>query len=145
MLMNILYCSNERGAEMGNFGYFLLAQAQTLGLRTIAAICVSASVASPASAETYCASLVNETLTYSNGDVMVYPAWRNDWVTICNINIARNNVTPALCFAWFSTINNAILYNKSVGFYYVGVDPSGCPTLPTYSSSPAPLYVRITK
>jgi hypothetical protein len=108
-------------------------------------ICISAVAASPASADIYCASLVNEALTYSNGDVMVYPAWRNDWLTICNINMTRNNVSPQMCFAWFSTINNAILYNKSVGFYYVGTDLTGCPLVPTYGGSPSPLYVRITK
>jgi hypothetical protein len=145
MLMNTFNSSNERVAKVHSFGHFLLARARPLGLRTLGAIFASAFVASPAYADAYCASPVNEALTFASGDVMVFPAWRNDWLAICNINTTRNNVTPQVCFAWFSTINNAILYNKSVGFYYSGIDPTGCPSIPVYTISPAPLYVRIAK
>jgi hypothetical protein len=99
----------------------------------------------PASADAYCSGLTTTALSYSNGDVMVLPVWRGDWLKLCNLNTTRNSVTPQTCFAWFSTINSSILYNKEVGYYFGGMDPTGCATVATYDGTPAPVYVRLTK
>ena len=98
-----------------------------------------------AKAEAYCSGLTSEAIAYSNGDVMVLTTWRGDWITICNLNNTRNGVTPQTCFAWFSTINSSILYNKAVGYYFTGIDPSACATIATYVNAPVPYYVRLTK
>lgn len=111
----------------------------------VLAIFASAMNPSVAHADAYCAGLTYEALTYSNGDVMILPAWRNDWIVICNLNTPRNGVSTSTCFSWFSAINSSILYNKSVGYYFAGIEQSACATLPTYSGTPAPLYVRLTK
>lgn len=110
----------------------------------IAAVSVLAS-STIAKADAYCSGLTIEALVYSNGDVTVYPDWRNQWITVCNLNNTRNGITPQTCFGWFSTINSSILYNKSVGYYFTGVDPSACTTMATYENAPVPYYVRLTK
>lgn len=111
----------------------------------VLAIFAGALTHSAAHADAYCAGLTYEALTYGNGDVMILPAWRGDWIVICNVNTPRNNVSPSTCFSWFSAINSSIIYNKSVGYYFAGIDPSACTTLPTYGNTPAPVYVRLTK
>jgi hypothetical protein len=111
----------------------------------VLAVFASALTPSVAYADAICYGLTNNAITYATGDVMVLPAWRGDWIVICNVNTPRNNVSPSTCFSWFSAINNSILYNKPVGYYFAGIDQSACATLPTYSSAPTPVYVSLNK
>ena len=99
-------------------------------------------IPSPAHADAYCVGLLNEALTYNDGGVMIYSQWRNDWTHICNLNTTWNSISPQTCFAWFSQIQTAVTARRPIGVYYAGLAPAQCATMPVYTSTPAPLYVR---
>lgn len=102
-------------------------------------------IATPAHAGVYCRGTVSVSriLTYANGDILVNPTWRGDFIKICNLKTAWKGADPTACFAWMSKIASAISFGKPVGFWYELSNPIYCSTLPTYQSSPAPVYVDV--
>jgi hypothetical protein len=96
----------------------------------------------PAHADAYCIGLVNETLTYADGRMMIYSAWRNDWTTLCSLNGAWNGISSQTCFAWFSQVQAAVAARRNLGIWYGGLTQAQCATMGTYDTSPAPVYVR---
>lgn len=111
----------------------------------ITMIGLSLSLASPAHAGVYCGGTapVSRILTYRNGDVLVNPTWRGNYIQICNLTTKWKDVDPSVCFAWMSKIASAISFGKPTGFWYELSDPIYCASLPTYSSSPAPYYIDV--
>lgn len=99
--------------------------------------------AQPAHGEVYCVGPVSESLVTEGGSVLIYSSWRNDWTTVCNLNSARGNVSPQVCFSWFSAIQTAVTQRRNLGLYYLTpTDQSFCNTMPTYDNAPTPYYVR---
>jgi len=102
-----------------------------------------AGISAPAQADLDCSSATTSAIAEADGQVLVLPAFRGNWTEICNLNQTWHNITPATCFAWFSTVNGSIMYNKQVAYYYTGSVSFTCSTIPTYADSPAPAYVRL--
>jgi hypothetical protein len=100
----------------------------------------------PAKADIYCYGGVDEAFVQIDGAFAMHPTWRNDWVTLCNVKTTYKGVDSTTCLAWYTIINNAILYNKVAGVYYAGYNnESDCASIPTYATAPAPIYVRLSK
>lgn len=105
-------------------------------------------VPTAASADIYCGgdAPVMRVLTYANGSVLVQTAWRGgDFLQICSLAAAWKGVESRVCFAWMSKIAGAISAGKRTGFWYAGLGPGACATLPTYSGAPAPVYVDVAQ
>lgn len=100
---------------------------------------------SPAWADTLCGpQVITRVLTYSDGRVMIFAPWRNDFTDICNLQTTRNGVTPNTCFGWFSKISTAVAQQKKISIYYLTASGvTTCATIPTYASSPAPGYIEL--
>lgn len=106
----------------------------------------SAWIASPAAAYTCGGSdPVGRILTYQNGGVLVYTAWRGDFFQICSLTTEWKGVSTATCFAWMSQIASAISSGKPTTFYYDSFDTDFCTTIPSYGNAPPPVYVDIAK
>lgn len=110
----------------------------------LAIVAAGALVGAPAFADITCVSPAAKALSYASGMVLIEPNFRGDFIEICNLNQTWNGVSPETCFSWFSSVNNAILYNKNVEIYYSGSD-FDCSTIPTYGSAPSPVYVGIER
>lgn len=104
-------------------------------------LATATALSSPAYAAAYCDSYVDQFFTTQAGDVLVLPAFRNDWVQICNVQSAWNGVSPATCTSWLSTLISGMISRKQFTFYYASA--SVCSTIPTYGSAPAPGYVLL--
>jgi len=100
---------------------------------------------SNASATAWCSGPITNTLTYSNGTVMILSSWRSGWTQICNVKEEWKGVAPEVCYVWFSHVSSAITEDKSMTVYYTGIQQSECATMPTYGGAPAPAYVMLTK
>lgn len=103
-------------------------------------------ITSPASADVYCGGDTPplRVLTYADGSILLYTAWRVDYFQICNLNQKWKGVEPAVCFAWMSKLAGAINAGKRAGFWYGGLTGAdACRNLPTYSGAPAPLYIDV--
>lgn len=102
-------------------------------------------MSSQAWATAYCQGYITNTLTESDGDVLIRSSWRDDWATICNLDQTRQGISPSTCFGWFSSVSSSITENKQVVLSYSGLDQSACATMPTYSNAPVPAYVMLVK
>lgn len=89
-----------------------------------------------------CTVDVNAVLVYSNGAVNISHAGRNDYTFICNLKTERQGVSIATCATWASFLFDAKKNNRKVQFYYNSHENyNSCSELPTYSASPAPVYI----
>lgn len=86
-----------------------------------------------------CTVGISKVLVYGNGVVSVYHQGRNHYTTICNLSEARQNVSITTCAMWTSMLQNIKKEGGKATFYYPGTGT--CSALPTYGSSPAPVYI----
>jgi hypothetical protein len=108
--------------------------------RQLAAI-VAALGALAAAESRACAGTLNEYIVYSDGTLMVFGSWRGDWTYLCSTQGTLHSISSETCFSWLAMATAARVHNKTFGVYYAG--SLNCATLPTYSGSPAPMYVRV--
>lgn len=82
---------------------------------------------------------VQRVLVYADGSVNVLHSGRNDYTNICNVKGSWKDIDTVTCALWVGTLQSAQNNGKKAVFYYGG---SGtCATLPTYGSTPAPVYI----
>ena len=94
---------------------------------------------SPARADVTCAFVPPTAHVMAAGDVLISNG--QDYFQVCNLRATWKGVEAATCFAWFSTINTAVVEKKAVILWYAGLNV--CSAVPTYSNAPAPLYVML--
>jgi len=111
-----------------------------LGMMAGGVLSVALAMPGTARADVFCTGVPTEINTRSDGTVMFYANWRNDWIAICNIDRARNGVSPTVCMTWAAQLVTAASGGKTVGFYYTGA--SNCATILNYDNAPAPAYMR---
>jgi hypothetical protein len=97
-------------------------------------------------AQQWCAGTVANLYLSSDGTVLVWTSWRNDYLKICNVNdpvpsSVNTSVTPTVCMSWLSLLRTAIQSQRQVTTYY-GEAPA-CASLPTYGGAPVPDYVML--
>jgi hypothetical protein len=86
-----------------------------------------------------CTVGISKVLVYGNGDVNIFHQGRNNYTIICNLSKARQNVCVTTCAMWTSMLQNIKKEGSKAIFYYPG--NGTCATLPTYGSSPVPVYI----
>jgi hypothetical protein len=86
-----------------------------------------------------CDATIRQVLVYGDGSVGVLHSARNDLVFICNVQTARLGVDIGTCAMWTSMLIKIKDKAGIANFYYNGT--GSCSTLPTYTNSPAPLYI----
>ncbi|GAB1624078.1 hypothetical protein AAOGI_41280 [Agarivorans albus] len=92
-----------------------------------------------AMADYRCEVTIKRVLVYGDGSVNILHDGRNDYTYICDLNKPRKGVEIVTCAMWVSMLQSLQHNNTKAVFYYSG--NGSCPTLPTYSSSPAPVYI----
>jgi hypothetical protein len=113
-------------------------------LKHLAMVAVLLAIGMPSySATIWCNGSISDVLMYKGGGLMVNPSFRNDWIVICNTVEMFNDVDPMVCWGWYSLVMTAKKENKQVTIYYSHPNAADCATLPTYSSSVPPEYVRL--
>lgn len=81
-------------------------------------------------------------LVYNDGSVNVMHSARNDYTFICNLNQDRLGVSAATCAMWTAMLQSLKKAGKRADFYYYTDSRfTSCANLPTYSTSPAPVYI----
>ena len=103
------------------------------------AILASAMLPLQAVAEYECNVTVRNVLVYSNGLVNVLHTGRGDYTMICSMNGDYGNVSASTCAMWTAMLQAIKKKNGIAGIYYGGA--GSCATLPTYGSSPVPIYI----
>lgn len=93
-----------------------------------------------ARADVFCTGVPTEVNTRSDGLVMLYATWRNDWIAICSIDRTRSGVSPTTCTTWAAQLVTAASQGKTIGFYYSGT--TNCAAIAAFENSPAPSYIR---
>jgi hypothetical protein len=96
-------------------------------------------VSQQAAAEYECNVKVINVLVYSDGSLNVLHSGRGDYTYVCNLNTARQDVSPTTCASWFALLEAIKKKNGTANIYFHG--DGTCATLPTYGSAPAPLYI----
>jgi hypothetical protein len=93
-------------------------------------------------AVTECRVTIGAVLVYRDGSVNVLHSGRGDYTYICNLSSERLGVSPTTCAMWTRMLQSLKLVGKRADFYYQ-LEPTftSCADLPTYSASPAPVYI----
>lgn len=94
-------------------------------------------------ADFHCTVDVKKVLIYSSGTINVLHTGRNDYTNICNLKTTWKDVDQITCAMWTGLLQNSQVNDQKVIFYYKG--EGSCEALPTYSNTPAPLYVGSVK
>ncbi|RYV04080.1 hypothetical protein SOPP22_01370 [Shewanella sp. OPT22] len=90
-----------------------------------------------------CEVEIKRVLVYATGEVNILHTGRNDYTFICNAKGTWKGIDTVTCALWVSMLQSTQNNNKKAIFYYSG---SGtCASLPTYSTSPAPVYIGTIK
>jgi hypothetical protein len=108
-------------------------------MKKIVALMMACLVSLHANAAFVCDVKVSRVLVYTNGMVNVLHSGRGDYTVICDLNAVRLGVSPTTCAMWTGMLQAIMKKNGTATFYYDG--DSTCALLPTYGSSPAPVYV----
>jgi len=114
-----------------------------------AVLCIGAvlAVLTPlvAKADIYCSGNVSDMLIYGGSNVTIFGSWRNDFTFICNVQSTWNGIGPDTCKAWYATLLAAKTANQAIQVWYPDSAGYTCASLPTYSSSLTPNFLRITQ
>ena len=86
-----------------------------------------------------CNVKVINVLVYKDGMVNVLHSGRGDYTVICNMAGDYGGVSLTTCAAWTAMLQSIKKKNGTANFYYAG--SGACSTLPTYWSSPVPVYI----
>ncbi|MBQ4890693.1 hypothetical protein J8L86_12605 [Shewanella sp. MMG014] len=86
-----------------------------------------------------CSVDVSRVLIYGNGSVNILHTGRGDYTYICNLNNDWKGVSVTTCAMWTGMLQSIKQNNGKAIFYYGG--EGSCSTLPTYSGTPAPVYI----
>jgi len=100
-------------------------------------------VGTVAHADISCVGTLGGVLLYSDGSVMIQGSWRGDWTMICNTQTGWGSIDGSTCFAWYAAAVSAAKSHTGVQTYYYGSTYT-CANLPTYSSTPVPVYLLIS-
>ncbi|MBW8184290.1 hypothetical protein [Shewanella nanhaiensis] len=87
----------------------------------------------------HCSADINRILIYGNGTVNIRHSGRNDFTVICDLNNEWKGVSVTTCAMWTAMLQNIKKNNGKAIFYYGG--EGTCAALPTYGSTPAPVYI----
>ena len=111
-------------------------------IRKILLIIIMGSISANALAAFQCKSDIQAVLVYANGAVNVRHTGRDDYTHICSLKEERQGVSIATCAMWTSMLLNLKEKAKKADFYYTTTpEYNSCADLPTYSASPAPVYI----
>lgn len=90
-----------------------------------------------------CSVKLQAVLVYGDGVVNVRHTGRGDYTHVCNLNTERQGVSPVTCAMWAAMLQQIQKSNLTADFYYSG--EGSCAALPTYASSPAPVYIGVVQ
>jgi hypothetical protein len=107
----------------------------------------SYAVSAPAPLKLWCKGLITQAYIDKNGNVLIYPNWRNDYIMICNMNSSWKGISTVTCAAMYSTAISSIKSGlQTVVLYADGVSSTmTCANLKTYDSAPLPFYLMLVK
>jgi hypothetical protein len=98
----------------------------------------------PAHAEPrWCDGKIDRVLVYGDGGLMVIPAFRGEWLLLCNINVTVGGTPAEVCKGWHADVLAAMLADRQPTIFYAGLPP--CATLPVYDAAPNPVYVTVIR
>ena len=81
------------------------------------------------------------TIVYSNGNLMINPLFRDDWIRLCNLKSTVNSVDPIVCASWVTIATRSATADLEVRVRYEGLaDGSDCNNIGTYGNAPPPKY-----
>lgn len=119
----------------------LLAQRR---LTQVLALVVAYTLAVPAnSAQLWCRGKVTNTYLDLSGTLIVSGTWRADYTQLCNIKVVLNGIDPTTCLTWFSIAIASQTKGLDVQASYSDPSALACNTLPTYRSTPPPIYFML--
>jgi hypothetical protein len=78
-----------------------------------AAFFVFAQSVSYAQSAQWCGGTISYALADGGGMLMAVPSFRNDWIVLCSVNAAYNNISPTVCKSWQAIVQNAIATQQS--------------------------------
>lgn len=110
-------------------------------LRALFLAAASGLALAPAHAAVDCVGKVSKVLLYADGTVNILGSWRGDYNFVCSTSGAFGSVPAEICLSWYATLTKAKTENLDVTVYYNTNTP--CAALPTYQSSPAPVYIGL--
>lgn len=84
-----------------------------------------------------CIGKVVKVLLYADGTLNLLGSWRGDYTVLCSTTYG--SVSAEVCMGWYGLLVKAKAENTDVTVYYNTT--YACNNLPTYGSSPTPVYV----
>ena len=89
-----------------------------------------------------CTGTVTSVTHGAGGEVSINTSFRPDTIRLCSVVYEWQGVNESMCALWARDINDAITYGKQITVKYTDTAFT-CETLPTWSASVVPEYVRL--
>lgn len=104
-------------------------------------IALALAVSCQAYAQQSCTSIVTNALVYKGGAVLVLPAFRQDFIQVCNIDVAWKDISPSTCAAWIGHLRSAVARKSTITIWYAENTP--CNAIQYYGNAPSPVYIGV--
>lgn len=88
-----------------------------------------------------CTGTVSQIQTSVSGELRVLPAWRGDWITLCNINSPWKGVSVEVCKRWHAHVLTAQIAQTNSRIYYATTTAASCSAMGNYTNADAPEFV----
>ncbi len=97
--------------------------------------------AQSAAAPQWCGGQITHMLVQHDGYLQVIPAFRGDWIALCNVTIAYNGISPETCRSWQASVTTAIAGKLGTVIHFDNAP--ACTSVPIYFAAPKVSYVWI--
>jgi hypothetical protein len=101
-------------------------------------------LSAPGLAGQWCSGTISTVYLSSDGSVIIYGSWRNDYTKICNDQGTFGGIDGVTCLAWYATAVKAQGAQTKVTVYYDNDGGYTCANMPTYSSALVPFYFMVS-
>lgn len=89
----------------------------------------------------WCVGKVQRVLHDAVGAVHVNTSFRNDWLQICNTEVAWKGVAPSICKSWLASAKVAVAAGMNVTIHYA--EAPACHLMSSYGEAPVPNYFML--
>lgn len=88
-----------------------------------------------------CTGSISQIQTSASGEVRILPAWRGDWVTLCNVTTVWKGIPVEVCKRWHAHVLTAQIAQTSSRVYYATTTAATCGAMGNYANADAPEFV----
>lgn len=112
----------------------------TLRIRLTLALILGTLAPAAFAASLTCKGAVTDLAHTATGELRIKPAWRGDWITLCNTSVAWKGIPTEVCKLWQAQALAAQITQAGTTAQYDSTAAAVCSSIATYGSADAATF-----